>query len=143
MNILVLQGPNLNLLGLKSANVGDSLTLDKFNRAIRIHVRNTKIKLKIIQTHKEFIALNFIQRNRNQAKGLVIIPTSWAKYNQTILETITLSNLPTAAIYFDKSYSFGTDENMSILLGENIKPFTGTPLETTLSAIDHIANKND
>ena len=143
MNILVLQGPNLNLLGLKSANVGDSLTLDKFNRAIRIHVRNTKIKLKIIQTHKEYIALNFIQRNRNQAKGLVIIPTSWAKYNQTILETITLSNLPTAAIYFDKSYSFGTDENMSILLGENIKPFTGTPLKTTLSAIDHIANKND
>lgn len=143
MNILVLQGPNLNLLGLKSSNVGDSLTLDKFNRAIRIHVRNTKIKLKIIQTHKEYIALNFIQRNRNQAKGLVIIPTSWAKYNQTILETITLSNLPTAAIYFDKSYSFGTDENMSILLGENIKPFTGPPLESALSAIDHIANKND
>ena len=143
MKILVLQGPNLNLLGLKSANVGDSLTLDKFNRAIQLHVRNTKIKLKIIQTHKEYIALNFIQRNRNQAKGLVIIPTSWAKYNQTILETITLSNLPTAAIYFDKSYSFGTDENMSILLGENIKPFTGTPLKTTLSAIDHIANKND
>ena len=143
MNILVLQGPNLNLLGLKSANVGDSLTLDKFNRAIRLHVRNTKIKLKIIQTHKEYIALNFIQRNRNQAKGLVIIPTSWAKYNQTILETITLSNLPTAAIYFDKAYNFGTDESRSILLGENIKPFTGTPLETTLSAIDHIASKND
>ena len=143
MNILVLQGPNLNLLGLKSSNVGDSLTLDKFNRAIRLHVRNTKIKLKIIQTHKEYIALNFIQRNRNQAKGLVIIPTSWAKYNQTILETITLSNLPTAAIYFDKAYNFGTDESRSILLGENIKPFTGTPLETTLSAIDHIASKND
>ena len=131
------------ITGGKSANVGDSLTLDKFNRAIRIHVRNTKIRLKIIQTHKEYIALNFIQRNRNQAKGLVIIPTSWAKYNQTILETITLSNLPTAAIYFDKSYSFGTDENMSILLGENIKPFTGPPLESALSAIDHIANKND
>ena len=143
MNILVLQGPNLNLLGLKSSNVGDSLTLDKFNRAIRLHVRNTKIKLKIIQTHKEYIALNFIQRNRNQAKGLVIIPTSWAKYNQTILETITLSNLPTAAIYFDKCYSFGTVESMSILLGDNIKPFTCTPLEATLSAIDHIASKND
>ena len=92
MNILILQGPNLNLLGLKSATIGDSLTLDKFNRAIRLHLRNTKNKLKIIQTHKEYIALNFIQRNRNQAKGLVIIPTSWAKYNQTILETIILSN---------------------------------------------------
>ena len=95
--------------------------------------------LKIIQTHKEYIALNFIQRNRNQAKGLVIIPTSWAKYNQTILETITLSSLPTAAIYFEPSFSFGTQENESILQGENIKPFTGNPIDTTISAIDYIS----
>ena len=139
MTILVLQGPNLNLLGLKSSTTNDSLTLDKFNRAIRLHVRNKEIKLKIIQTHKEYIALNFIQRNRNQAKGLVIIPTSWAKYNQTILETITLSNLPTAVIYFEPSFSFGTQENESILQGENIKPFTGNPIDTTISAIDYIA----
>ena len=139
MKILVLQGPNLNLLGLKSSTTNDSLTLDKFNRAIRLQVRNKDIKLKIIQTHKEYIALNFIQRNRNQAKGLVIIPTSWAKYNQTILETINLSNLPTAAIYFEPSLSFGTQENESILQGENIKPFTGHPIDTTISAIDYIA----
>ena len=127
MTILILQGPNLNLLGKKSTEIRDSITLNKLNRAIRLHVRNTKIKLKIIQTHKEYIALNFIQRNRNQAKGLIVIPTSWAKYNQTILETINLSGLHTAAIYFDPSLSFGTQENESILQGENIKPFTGHP----------------
>ena len=82
------------------------------------------IKLKIIQTHKEYIAINFIQRNRNIAKGLVITPTSWAKYNQTLLETITLTQLPTASVYYDKSFSFGTDKNDSILLGDNIKSFS-------------------
>ena len=139
MTILVLQGPNLNLLGLKSSTTNKPLTLDKLNRAIRLHVRDKEIKLKIIQTHKEYIALNFIQRNRNQAKGLVMIPTSWAKYNQTILETIHLSKLPTASIYFEKSISFGTQENESILLGDNIKPFTGHPIDATISAIDYIA----
>ena len=48
MTILILQGPNLNLLGKKSAEIGDSITLNKLNRAIRLHVRNTKIKLKIV-----------------------------------------------------------------------------------------------
>ena len=139
MTILVLQGPNLNLLGLKSSTTNESLTLDKLNRAIRVHVRDKEIKLKIIQTHKEYIALNFIQRNRNQAKGLVIIPTSWAKYNQTLLETINLSNLPTASIYYDKPFSFGTEENNSILLGDNIKSFSGSPIESTISAIDYIS----
>ena len=139
MTILVLQGPNLNLLGLKSSTIGDKLTLDRFNKAIRLHIRNKKIKLKIVQTHKEYIALNFIQRNRNIANGLIVIPTSWAKYNQTLLETINLSNLPTVSIYFEKSYSFGTNEKDSILIGNNIKSFTGEPIQSTISAIDYIS----
>ena len=139
MKILVLQGPNLNLLGIKSSKIDQKLTLDKLNRAIRLHVRNDNIKLKIIQTHKEYIALNFIQRNRKIAKGLVITPTSWAKYNQTLLETINLSGLPTASIYHDKPFSFGTDEKDSILKGKNIKSFTGSPIESTTSAIDYIS----
>ena len=141
MTILILQGPNLNLLGKKSAEIGDSLTLNKLNRALRLHVRDKEIKLKIVQTHKEYIALNFIQRNRNQANGLIFIPTSWAKYNQTILETINLSELQTATIYFDPSFSFGTSEDQSILKSENIKSFTGHPIDITISAIDYIANK--
>ena len=139
MTILVLQGPNINLLGLKSSTIGDKLTLDRFNKAIRLHIRNKKIKLKIVQTNKEYIALNFIQRNRNIANGLIVIPTSWAKYNQTLLETINLSNLPTASIYFEKSYSFGTNEKDSILIGNNIKSFTGEPIQSTISAIDYIS----
>ena len=53
MTILILHGPNLDLVGLKSAKAGEKLTLDKINRAIRLHVRKKDINLKIIQTHKE------------------------------------------------------------------------------------------
>ena len=141
MTILILHGPNLNLLGLKSSKSGERLTLDKINRAIRLHVRNKDIKLKIIQTHKEYIAINFIQRNRNSATGLVVIPTSWAKYNQTLLETIKICNLPTATVYFNGKYDFGTGEKDTIISGDNIKSFTGRPVEAIISAIDHIAKR--
>ena len=141
MIILILHGPNLNLLGLKASKLKTRLTLDKVNRAIRKHVRGKGITLKIIQTHKEYLAINFIQRNRNSADGLVIIPTSWAKYNQTILETINITELETAAVYFDDSYSFGTNEENSIFVSNKIKSFSGEPLEAIVSAIDHLANK--
>ena len=141
MKILILHGPNLNLLGLKSSESGERLTLDKVNQAIRLHVRNKDIKLKIIQTHKEYMAINFIQRNRNSSKGLVVIPTSWAKYNQTLLETIKICSLPTSAVYFDGKYNFGTNEKDTIIFGDNIKSFTGKPIETIISAIDHIARR--
>jgi len=138
MNILILHGPNLNMLGVKSSTNNETLTLDKLNKKLRLHVRNTNIKLKIIQTHKEYIALNFIQRNRNKANGLIIIPTSWAKYNQTILETIVLSNMKTATVYFDEPYNLGTSENESILISKNIRSFVGDPIKSITAAIDYI-----
>ena len=141
MTILILYGPNLNLLGLKSSKSGEKLTLDKVNRAIRLHVRDKDIKLKIIQTHKEYIAINFIQRNRNLATGLVVIPTSWAKYNQTLLETIKVCSLTTSAVYFDGKYDLGTSEKDTIISADNIKSFTGKPIETIISAIDHITKR--
>ena len=140
MTILILHGPNLNLVGLKSATVGEKLTLDKINRAIRLHVRKKDIHLKIIQTHKEYIAINFIQRNRNSASGLVITPTSWANYNQTIFETIKITDLKTSAVYFDKPYNLGAREKDTIFVSDRIKPFSGQPIDTIKSAIDHIAN---
>ena len=141
MTILILHGPNLNLLGLKASKLKTRLTLDKVNRAVRKHVRGKGITLKIIQTHKEYLAINFIQRNRNSADGLVIIPTSWAKYNQTIFETINITELETAVVYFDDSYSFGTNEENSIFVSNKIKSFSGEPLEAIVSAIEHLANK--
>ena len=141
MTILILYGPNLNLLGLKASKLKTRLTLDKVNRAIRKHVRGKGITLKIIQTHKEYLAINFIQRNRNSADGLVIIPTSWAKYNQTIFETINITELETATVYFNESYSFGTNEEDSIFVSNKIKSFSGEPLNAIISAIDHLTNK--
>jgi len=126
------------MLGVKSSTNNETLTLDKLNKKLRLHVRNSNIKLKIIQTHKEYIALNFIQRNRNKANGLIIIPTSWAKYNQTILETIVLSNMKTATVYFDEPYNLGTSEDKSILISKNIKSFVGDPIESITTAIDYI-----
>tara|TARA_B100001113_G_scaffold170939_1_gene139868 strand:+ start:150 stop:536 length:387 start_codon:yes stop_codon:yes gene_type:complete len=126
------------MLGVKSSTNNETLTLDKLNKKLRLHVRNSNVKLKIMQTHKEYIALNFIQRNRNKADGLIIVPTSWAKYNQTILETIVLSNMKTATVYFDEPYNLGTSENESIFISKNIKSFVGKPVESIRTAIDYI-----
>ena len=138
MNILILQGPNLNLLGLQSAHNQKRLTLDKLNRAIKLHARSKDIHLKIFQSHKEFQAINFVQRNRNWADGLIFIPTTWAINNFTLLETIKIINIKTSLILFEEPFSFGVSKEKSILNAENILVFYGTPIETCLKGLDHI-----
>ena len=70
--ILILQGPNLNLLGHKSSILGERLTLSKLNKAIRSKTNHHDVELKFLQTHKSFQAVNFLQRNRNKANGLLL-----------------------------------------------------------------------
>ena len=135
MNILILQGPNLNLLGLKSAQMKERLTLDRLNKKIKTEIKLIDVQLKFLQTHKSFQAINFLQRNRNKATGLLFIPTSWARTNYTILETINLLKLKTSVVYFEHPYNFGTGENKSIIQGKNIKSFTGQPVSSCIEGI--------
>ena len=138
MNILILQGPNLNLLGLKSSENGKQITLDKLNKAIRKHVHGQDVTLKFLQTHKQFQAINFLQRNRKWADGLLCIPTSWAKYDWSIAETLNLINIPIAMVYFDDPFSLGANETESIMTGEKIHSFSGQPVDACVLGIDHI-----
>ena len=138
MNILILQGPNLNLLGLKSSENGKHITLDKLNKAIRKHVHGKEVTLKFLQTHKQFQAINFLQRNRKWADGLLCIPTSWAKYDWSIADTLNLINIPIAMVYFDDPFSLGTNETESIMTGEKIHSFSGQPVDACVLGIDHI-----
>ena len=142
MNILILQGPNLNLLGLKSAPTGDRLTLDKLNKALRKHVHRQETTLKFLQTHKQDKALNFLQRNRNWADGLLFIPTSWARYDWTMTETLELIALSTVVVYFEKPYDYGTPASESIISGKNIKSFSGLPVESCIEGLDYLLSSN-
>lgn len=136
MNLLILQGPNLNLLGLKSSESKNNLTLDKLNRAIKKHIHRKDVEVKILQTHKTFQAVNFIQRNRNWADGLIIIPTSWAKYEWTIVETIALTQIKTIQVKFEHPFSFSNSEDASIFDSVTESTIIDSPKDACNRAVD-------
>ena len=138
MNILILQGPNLNLLGLKSSKKESRLTLDKLNKQVRSFSKDSEISIKTLQTHKKFQAINFLQRNRNWANGILFIPTSWARNSYTILETINLIQIKTSVVYFDGDFSFGTSMEESIFLHDQIESFTGSPIEACIKGMEFL-----
>tara|TARA_S200000501_G_C20524417_1_gene612798 strand:- start:142 stop:564 length:423 start_codon:yes stop_codon:yes gene_type:complete len=138
MNVLILQGPNLNLLGFQSSKIQRTLTLNKLNKAIKSHFKEKNITFKTYQTHKQFHAINILQRNRTWADGILFIPTSWARYEYTLLETISLINIPTSMVYFDKPLSIGPSLKNSIFIADNIKNYSGTPIEACIKGIENL-----
>ena len=46
-----------------------------------------------------------------------------------------------SVVYFEEPYNFGTDEDESIIQGENIKSFTGHPVSSCIEGIKYLLNK--
>ena len=141
MNILILHGPNLNLIGNISAKLGNKITLDKINTGVRQYVRNTELKLKIYQTHKVYQAINFIQRNRNWANGLLFAPMSWAQYEYSIRETIRISDIKTIQLLFNDGYD-QINEKKSIFTETAIETITGKPDTVYIDGIKFLKKLN-
>ena len=141
MNILILHGPNLNLIGKISAKQSEKITLDKINTGLRRHVRDSEITLKIFQTHKVYQAINFIQRNRNWANGLLFAPMSWAQYEYSICESIEISDINTIQLLFDGGYG-EINEKKSIFTKTSIKTITGKPDKVYIEGIKSLEKLN-
>lgn len=143
MKILVLHGPNLNLIGLRSAKVGERVTLDKINKALRLKTRNIDLELKILQTHKMDRAITFLQRNRNLASGAIIAPMSWSASGHELYETLDLINLPAVQVLLSSEYSKYSDKNNSIFSEFCFDTLTGHPENVYLEALDLIVSHLD
>ena len=105
MKILILHGPNLNLLGLWSSKRNKNLTLDKLNRHIRRYIRDKNLNVKIMQTHYEAKAISYIQNNRKKIDGIIIVPGPWQYNAYALSELLELAELPFVTItYKEKDF---------------------------------------
>lgn len=127
MNILIIQGPNLNLIGIKSAKRGKRITLGKINKGIRRYIREKDITVKIYQTHSIEKAVTLLQRNRNWADGIIIAPGVWSTYEAILLDTIELIGVPTIEVYDEENK--GDYANNSLLSTVCMKKIIA-PVET-------------
>ena len=112
--LLVIHGPNMNLLSLMTAGKEKRITLDKINKCLRNEAQKIKQKLKIIHTNEESTAVTLLQRRRNKISGIILFPGPWQKSAHVLKDTLDLLQIPYVTV--------STGEEVEILSGiDNIK----------------------
>ena len=91
MKVLIIHGPNMNLLGKYSDK---KVTLDKLNRSIRRHSQKINLNVKIYQTHDQKKFLSLLHSNRNKVDGFIINLGAWHPIAYVFRETLHILNLP-------------------------------------------------
>ena len=92
--ILVIHGPNMNLIGHRNKRKKSSITLDKINRCLRMEAIKLKQELKITQTNDEGNAVTILQRQRNKICGILLFPGAWQKSGYVLKDTLALLAIP-------------------------------------------------
>lgn len=99
MVIWVLNGPNLNLLGVREPDVYGRQTYADLVRAVRGECKQRGIRVKIAQTNSEGRLVTLIQRARLRADGIVINPAAYTHTSVAILDAVKAVGLPTVEVH--------------------------------------------
>ncbi|MBI3505907.1 MAG: 3-dehydroquinate dehydratase [Proteobacteria bacterium] len=97
--ILVLHGPNLNLLGEREPSVYGTMTLARLNAKLRAEAKRRKASLRVYQSNSEGRLIDLLHSNRKWLDGLLINPGAFTHYSYALHDAIAAVNKPAVEVH--------------------------------------------
>ncbi|MEK7798141.1 MAG: type II 3-dehydroquinate dehydratase [Nitrospirota bacterium] len=104
MNILVLHGPNLNLLGTRETDVYGTVTLDTINGDVESLARELGVEVTIHQSNAEGELVEWIQKARGRHDALVINPGAYTHTSIALRDAVAGVGIPTIEVHLSNIY---------------------------------------
>lgn len=104
LNILVLHGPNLNLLGKREPGVYGSATLNDINQLLEQEALALQVKVSTQQSNHEGVLVDAIHSMLGQHQGLLINAGAYTHTSVAIRDAIAAVNLPTVEVHLSNIY---------------------------------------
>ncbi len=104
LNILVLHGPNLNLLGQREPGVYGSATLNDINQLLEQEALALQVKVSIQQSNHEGVLVDAIHSMLGQYQGLLINAGAYTHTSVAIRDAIAAVNLPAVEVHLSNIY---------------------------------------
>jgi 3-dehydroquinate dehydratase-2 len=104
--ILVIHGPNLNLLGQREKDIYGQTTLDEINAALAKLSKQHGVKLKIVQSNHEGEIVDVIGKAKDdQINAILINPAAYTHTSVAIRDAIAAVAIPTVEVHLSNIYA--------------------------------------
>ncbi|MBN1353923.1 MAG: type II 3-dehydroquinate dehydratase [Candidatus Omnitrophica bacterium] len=106
LKILVLHGPNLNLLGKREVDIYGKVTIDEINGALKKIAENKKVSLKIVQSNHEGEIVDVIGTAKAEGTNAILInPAAYTHTSVAIRDAIAACGIPAVEVHLSNIYS--------------------------------------
>lgn len=124
MRILIINGPNINMLGIRERDIYGKKTYKDLIKYIKDYVYNKDIEIEIYQSNSEGQIINKIQEAYSFYDGIVINPAAYTHTSIAILDALKAVNIPTVEVHLtdvDKREEFRKISYVSYFAKKTIK----------------------
>jgi 3-dehydroquinate dehydratase-2 len=130
--ILVLNGPNLNLLGQRQPEIYGTLTLDEINKKIGVLAKELSVEVEIRQSNSEGELVSWIQEAAKQFGAIVINPAAYTHSSVALRDAITSAGIPTIEVHISNIYKREEFRHHSYVAGVAVGQITGFGVQSYL-----------
>lgn len=141
MKILVINGPNLNMLGIREPDIYGSRNYSGLCSLIESHAAEKNIDVKIFQSNHEGTIVDEIQSALNNFDGIVINPAAYTHTSVAILDALKAVSLPAVEVHISDVSKREDFRQISYAGMACEKSYIGLGFDGYLRAIDYLVEK--
>ena len=140
MKILVVNGPNLNLLGTREPDVYGTLTLEKINEELVLYSQSLGVEIEFFQSNIEGEIVDKIQQSRSDCQGIVINPAAYTHTSVAIRDVIAAVDMPAIEVHISNIHKREEFRKHSYIAPVCIGQIAGFGLDSYKLGLEAIVN---
>lgn len=135
---LVVNGPNLNMLGRRDPEQYGSMTLTELEEMLTRHADNLDLEVEFCQSNSESELVDFINGNAHRADGIIINPAGLTTIGYPLLDACIDSGIPVVEVHLTNIYARESWRSPSIFARVVDSTITGMHFMGYLSALEYL-----
>lgn len=136
MKILVLNGPNINMLGVREPDIYGKENFATLQKKVQEHADARGVTVRMVQTNHEGVLVDEIQQTYRKYQGIVINPGAYTHTSIAILDAVKAVGVPTVEVHISDVSKREDFRQISYIRAACIATIAGHGIDGYLEAMD-------